>query len=308
MFSQWILCASCVEHPRDNQITKIRKKVDKYAFPARAREGFVSSDPSKLSVRTHHSRRGGGEKRTTRERQFVRVNLRGNLEFLPAAQEVKWHCRTALHHLKSPATTNETKGSRGGGGWNERGKKIQISNSLSHLRGGGGGRTERGEGGGARLSLRPRCQMAWAGWRAGGDRVKTIQSQRGIGSDKERRGGTEGDKQINLQSEWGGLPRLPSSLLLYLALPPSRDCARSGGAACQKLFSAMALRSSPVAAKRGRRGRNPQPALPPSLPLSPAIVRSRKSVVAKMLRPPFCANPHFKERRAMAAFAAAPRQ
>ena len=108
------------------------------------------------------------------------------------------------------------------------------------------------------------------GGRAGGDRVKTIQSQRGIGSDKERRGGTEGDKQINLQSEWGGLPRLPSSLLLYLALPPSRDCARSGGAACQKLFSAMALRSSPVAAKRGSGGRNPR-SLPPSYSLLPSF-------------------------------------
>ena len=107
----------------------------------------------------------------------------------------------------------------------------------------------------------------WPG-RAGGDRVKTIQSQRGIGSDKERRrgmegseGGREGDKQINLQSEWGGLPCFPSSLLLYLSLPPSRDCARSGGAPCQKLFSAMALRSSPVAAKRGS-GRNPRPLTP----------------------------------------------
>ena len=153
--------------------------------------------------------------------------------------------------------------------------------------------TERGRGGRARLSLRPRCQMAWAGAGAGGDRVKTIQSQRGIGPDKERRRGTEGSEggQTNKPAVRMGRPPSPPLLATSVSLPPSRDCARSGGAPCQKLFSAMALRSSPVAAKRGS-GRNPYP----SLPLSPAIVRSQKSVVAKMLRPPFCANPHFKER------------
>ena len=115
----------------------------KYAFPARAGEGFVSSEPSRLSlsVRTHHSRRGGGERRTTRERQFVKSNLRGNSEFLPAAQEVKWHCRTVLHHLKSPATTNERKGSGGGreGGAKEgRRFKFQIRYRIAEAQRGGG--------------------------------------------------------------------------------------------------------------------------------------------------------------------------
>ena len=73
----------CARHPVDNQNSQ-QKKLGKYVFPARGGEGFASSLPSKPSVRTHHSRRGGGERRTTRERQFVKANLRGNLEFLPA--------------------------------------------------------------------------------------------------------------------------------------------------------------------------------------------------------------------------------
>ena len=96
--------------------------------------------------------------------------------------------------------------------------------------------TERGRGGRARLSLRPRCQMAWAGGRTA-TALRQFKAKGGSGrirnAEGERRG-ARGDKQINLQSEWGGLPRLPSSLLLYLSLPPetARDPAARRAKSC----------------------------------------------------------------------------
>ena len=83
----------------------------------------------------------------------------------------------------------EREAGRGGreGGWNKRGKKIQISNSLSHRRG-----AER-EGRESATFFAAALPNGLGG-RAGCDRVKTIQSQRGIGSDKEGRRGTEGSE------------------------------------------------------------------------------------------------------------------
>ena len=138
---------------------------------------------------------------------------------------------------------------------------------------------------GARLSLRPRCQMAPT------NRVKTIQSQRGIGSDKERREGREGEGRGQTNKPAAVrvsrillFARCPALLVLYLSLlrSPTAIWRRSVPKVvfCNG-FTIIACRRQTSATRS----------------LSLAVARSKKSVVAKMLRPPFCGNPHFKERR-----------